>query len=138
MAKNPNLEIVERFVSAVFAGDAATLAALCDPAFELHEGSGLSFAGTYAGAQGFLGFLGLFGETLEIARLEPIRSYVTDDPDYVICEMELAATVRATGAAFASSLLERWRFREGRVLEIKPHYFNAMQPACTAAACPGE
>lgn len=126
MSKNPNLAIVDRFVSAVFSGDGETLKALCDPQFELHEGSGLSFAGTYKGGEGFLEFLGIFGGTFEIERLEPLRSYVTDDPDYVICEMELVAKVRATGAIFASSLLERWRFRDGRVLEIKPHYFNAM------------
>jgi ketosteroid isomerase-like protein len=126
MPENPNLAVIDRFVTAVFAGDSATILSLCDPDFVLHEGSGLSFGGSYAGGEGFLSFLGLFGETLDIARLEPTRTYLTADPDWIVCEFELEATIRATGQAFASSLLERWQFRDGKVLEIKPHYFNAM------------
>ena len=126
MAQNPNLALIERFVGAVFAGDGETLKRLCAPDFQLHEGSGLSFAGTYLGGEGFLQFLQVFGDTFDIERLEPLRTYVTDDPDYVVTEMELRAVVKATGKVFASSLLERWRFRDGRVIEIAPHYFNAM------------
>lgn len=126
MPENPNRTVIDRFVAAVFAGDSATLLSLCDPEFVLHEGSGLSFGGTYAGGEGFLAFLGLFSQTLDIARLEPIRTYLTDDPDWIVCEFELEATVRATGKPFASSLLERWHFRDGKVLAIKPHYFDAM------------
>lgn len=126
MSENSNLATINRFIAAVFAGDGETIKTLCAPDFQLLEGSGVSFAGTYQGGEGFLHFLGIFGEALDIQRLEPTRTYLSDDPDYVICEMELEATVKATGQAFASSLLERWHFREGKVLEIKPHYFNAM------------
>jgi ketosteroid isomerase-like protein len=126
MPDNANLAVLERFTGAVMAGDGETVKSLCDPAFELHEGSGLSFAGTYHGCDGFLAFLGVFMETLEIERLETLRTYRSDDPDFVIAEMELRATVRETGKVFESSLLERWHFRGGKVVEIKPHYFNAM------------
>lgn len=126
MSDNPNLAVLERFTGAVAAGDGETVKALCAPGFELHEGSGLSFAGTYAGGEGFLEFLGVFVGALEIERLETTRIYQSDDPDFVIAEMELRATVRATGKVFESSLLERWRFADGKVAEIKPHYFNAM------------
>jgi ketosteroid isomerase-like protein len=125
-SENGNLAVIERFVTAVIAGDAATIEALCHPDFVLQEGSGLSFAGTYAGSEGFLRFLEIFGATLDIDQLEAVRTYVTTDPDFVVCEMELRATMRATGKPFVSSLLERWRFREGRVIEVKPHYFDAM------------
>lgn len=126
MADNPNLAVLERFVGAVFSGDGETLQSLCHADFLLHEGSGLSFAGTYPGGEGFLRFLEIFGATLDIERLETLRIYRAEDPDYVIAEMELRATVRETGKAFESSLLERWQFRDGKVIEIKPHYFNAM------------
>jgi len=126
LSENSNRALIDRFVTSVFSGDSATLLSLCDPEFVLHEGSGLSFGGTYRGGEGFLSFLGLFNETLEIARLEPIRTYLTDDPDWIVCEFELEATVKTTGKTFASSLLERWHFRDGKVLEIKPHYFDAM------------
>lgn len=127
MTENPNLAIQERFVAAVLAGDADTIHALCAPEFALHEGSGLPFAGTYRGAAGFLDFLGLFNEMLDIHELAPVRTFTTDDPDWLIGELNLRATLRATGKPFASSLLEMWQFREGKVISIKPHYFNAVQ-----------
>lgn len=126
MSDNPNLALLQRFTGAVMAGDGETVKALCAPGFALHEGSGLSFAGTYNGGDGFMEFFGIFVGALEIERLETIRIYQSDDPDFVIAEMELRATVRATGKVFESSLLERWQFQDGKVAEIKPHYFNAM------------
>jgi ketosteroid isomerase-like protein len=126
MTENPNLRIQEQFVTAVFAGDADTVRSLCAPEFELHEGSGMPFAGVYHSADGFLEFLQVFGETFDIAELAPVRTYVTDDPDWLIGELNLRATLRANGKPFESSLLEMWQFRDGKVLSIKPHYFNAV------------
>ncbi len=126
MTRNPNLAIQEQFVTAVFAGDAETIKALCAPDFELHEGSGLPFAGIYRGAEGFLEFLGMFNDTFDIEQLAPIRTYTSDDPDWLIGELHLRATLRDGGKPFDSSLLEMWHFRDGKVVSIKPHYFNAV------------
>jgi ketosteroid isomerase-like protein len=120
-----NLQTKERFVSAVFAGDRETIRALCDPDFELHEGSGLPFAGVYQGAEGFLHFLAVFAETFDIDRLEPVRAYQAEDPDSMAFDFDLRATVRSTGELFESTLVEVWTFRGGKVLRIKPHYFNS-------------
>ena len=127
MDRNPNLAIQERFVTAVFAGDAATIHALCADDFELLEGSGLPFAGSFRGANGFLAFLELFGAAFEIERLEPVRSYASNDSDRLAFEFDLAGVDRATGHRFESSLVELWTFAEGRVRTIKPHYFNVPQ-----------
>jgi ketosteroid isomerase-like protein len=123
---NPNLAIQERFVAAVFAGESATIEALAAPEFELHEGSGLPFGGVYKGAQGFLDFLGIFMTTFDIEQLVPVRTYQAADPDFLACEFDLRATVRATGKRFDSTLVELWSFRDGKVVSIKPHYFNAL------------
>ena len=71
-------------------------------------------------------FFGIFNQTLEIGHMETLRIYTSQDPNYVISEMELRARVRATGKSFDTTLLERWQFRGGKVLSVKPHYFNAM------------
>lgn len=124
MTDNPNLAVQERFVAAVFAGDAVTIHALAAPDFELLEGSGLPFAGTYRGAEGFLEFLDVFAATFEIERLAPVRSFVSEDPDRLAFEFDLRGVYRATGEVFESSLIELWHFRGGKVVSIKPHYFN--------------
>ena len=129
MTANPNLAIQERFVAAVFAGDAETLRTLLAPDFVLQQGAGMPYAGAYHGAHGFLAFLGIFGETLDIELLAPVRNFTCDDPSVIVSEFELKATVRQTGEHFESSLLEAWTFRDGLVTAIKPHYFNTPKPA---------
>jgi ketosteroid isomerase-like protein len=126
MTDNPNLRIQEQFVTAVFAGDADTIRSLCAPEFELHEGSGLPFAGTFRGAEGFLEFLGVFNDAFDIEYLTPVRTYVSDDPDWLVGELNLRARLRADGKLFESSLVEIWQFKNGKVVGIKPHYFNAV------------
>ena len=121
---NPNLAIQQQFVAAVFAGDADTIRSLVAPDFELFQGSGMPYAGTYKGADGFLEFLGIFADTLEIERLEPVRHFLSDEPGLIVFEFDIVAVHRATGQPFASSLLETWAFRDGKVAWIKPHYFN--------------
>lgn len=125
MTDNPNRQVQERFVAAVFAGDAETIRSLCAPEFALHEGSGMPFAGTFRGADGFLEFLRIFGETFDIEELAPVRTFATEDPDWLIGELTLRSTLRASGKRFDSSILEMWQFRDGKVVSIKPHYFNA-------------
>lgn len=126
MIENPNLRIQEQFVTAVFAGDTDTVRSLCAPEFALHEGSGMPFAGVYHGADGFLDFLQLFNDTFDIAELAPVRTWVTQYPDWLIGELSLRATLRASGQRYESSILEMWQFRNGKVVSIKPHYFNAV------------
>ena len=125
MSESRNIQVKERFVSAVFAADADTIRTLCDEAFELHEGSGLPFAGTYRGAEGFLEFLGIFNRTFDIERLEPVRTYESQDSNWIAFEFDLRATVRQTGRLFESTLVEIWNFKDGKVVSIKPHYFNS-------------
>ena len=124
LTPNPNLAVQVQFVTAVFAGDAETLRALAAPDFLLLEGSGMPFAGTFEGADGFLAFLGVFAETFDIEVLAPVRSFLSDDPDVIAFEFDLRAVVRASGERFESSLIEVWTFRAGKVVTIKPHYFN--------------
>ncbi|MEO6715916.1 MAG: nuclear transport factor 2 family protein [Novosphingobium sp.] len=119
-----NSDIQQRFVAAVFAGDAATLNALCHGEFVLEQGGGMPYGETYRGAEGFLRFLGIFGETLDIEKLEPVRTYECSDPDWLVSEFDLVATVKATGQHYVTTLLERWQFSEGKVINIKPHYFE--------------
>jgi ketosteroid isomerase-like protein len=128
MASNPNLLVQQQFVAAVFAGDGDTIRSLAAADFELAEGSGMPFAGTYRGAEGFLEFLGVFNDAFDLEYLRPVRHFASDDPDRMAFEFELRGVHRATGELFESSLIEAWTFRDGRVVAIKPHYFNVPKP----------
>lgn len=125
MPANPNLAVQQRFVTAALSGDSATLAALADPDMVLEQGNATPYRGTYRGAEGFLQFLGAFAGALDIEKLETVRIYQCDDPNYLISEFDIRAVVKATGKPYATTLLERWQFRGGKVIDIKPHYFNS-------------
>jgi ketosteroid isomerase-like protein len=125
MATNSNIDVQQRFVTAALTGDGATLQALSDPGLVLEQGTSMPYVGTYQGAEGFLRFLGAFAETLEIEKLEPVRIYQADDPDWLVCEFDVRATVKASGKPYVTTLLESWHFRDGKVAAIKPHYFNS-------------
>ncbi len=121
---NPNLDVQQRFVAAVFAGDAEVLKGLCHPDFLLVQAPSMPYGGTYQGADGFLRFLGIFGATYDIEKLEPLRTYQAEDPDWLVSEFVLRATVKASGKLYDTTLLESWHFRDGKVLGIRPHYFQ--------------
>src|SRR5687767_1525243 len=116
MAAASNLEVQQRFVAAALSGDATTLHALSDPDLVLEQGSGMPYRGIYRGADGFLQFLGVFGETFAIEKLDVIRIYSCDDPDWLVCEFDVRAVTRATGNVYETTLLERWQFRDGKVV----------------------
>ena len=125
MSGKDNLATMQSFVAAVLGGDLDTVRALAAPDMELVQGSSLPYAGTYRGADGFIAFLGKFGETWEIERLEPVRNFIGEDPGWVASELAFAATYRANGKRFESSLVEVWRIEHGKVLSIRPHYLNS-------------
>ena len=125
MSENPNLAVQAAFAGAVMAGDLDTVRSLCTDDFVCEQGSGMSYAGIYNGADGFIAFLGIFASTYELEKLEPVRMFHCDDPDVLVAEFDLAATFLATGKRYETSLLEAWHFRGGKVCAVKPHYFHS-------------
>lgn len=121
---NANLEVMQRFVAAALGGDGDALKSLCADSMVLEQGSSMPYAGVYHGGEGFLQFLGIFGDTFEIEQLDLVRTYQADDPDWLVAEFVIRATVKATGKPYASTLIETWNFQNGKVAMIKPHYFN--------------
>jgi ketosteroid isomerase-like protein len=118
-----NIAIKDRFVAAVFAGDTATLRELVDPAFQVHQPPGLAYAGSYAGADGFMRFIEKFMATFEVEALNNTDTFRSTDPDRVVLEFQFKGKVKATGEAFDRKLLECWEFRDGKVLRITVYWF---------------
>jgi ketosteroid isomerase-like protein len=123
--EHSNVAVKKQFVAAVFAGDHDTIRRLAHRDFELHEGSGMPFAGIYRGADGFITFLGIFGATFDIKRLEETGAFASEDPDRMVFQFELEAVFRSAGTEFSSSLIEAWQFKDNKVLKISAHYFNS-------------
>ena len=122
---------MERLVDDLYAatgrGDWDAAAAMLTEDFVVTEADGLPMAGAYRGRQAlkelFLKVMGM----LDVAALD--RVAMTCGGDHVI----VIITMRFADPALApAELCEALRFRDGKVCEIKPFYFD---PAPVLAAC---
>jgi uncharacterized protein len=123
MSENPNLAVQARFAAAVMAGDVATLKELSHPEMVLTQGQGTPYAGTYLGASGFLEFLGKFAAALDLESIDTTRIFQSET-GALVCEFDLKSTLKASGARYDTTLMELWEFKDGKVITIRPHYFD--------------
>lgn len=121
---NPSLPIKDRFVAAVLSGDRDTVAKLMDPDFVLEQPRGLVYAGTYRGVDGFFDFLDRFAAAYDIESLENVNTFFGADPDLIVLEFRFRGLFKPTGERFDVSQFEPWYFRNGRVLKVRPHWFE--------------
>ena len=117
-----NAAVMERFVGAVLASELDKLPALMDDDFELVHSSTVPYAGTYKGSAGFMRFLEIFMKTYDIERLEPLETFVAQSGALIV-EIALRGRLKS-GGLVDTTMLEKWEFRGGKVLRIKPHYFD--------------
>jgi ketosteroid isomerase-like protein len=121
---NPNVAVSERFTKALYASDQETIRALLAPDFVLRQDKALPYGGEYKGADGFLTFMAAFMKTYEIEALEQKHTFLTDDPDTVIFEFAFRGTQLVANVKFDTTLLEYWKFRNGKIVSITPHWFE--------------
>jgi ketosteroid isomerase-like protein len=122
--KNENLAVMERFKSAVASGDWEASSALMDADFAMVEPKALPYGGTYKGGDGFKSCLQKIKATLVTEALDHKRTYLTDDPNHIVGEFVVRGRLVATGAAYTSTIFERWDFRNGKVLGICVCWFD--------------
>ena len=117
-------ELKERFVGAIMAGDWDTAEQLADPDFELREPAALPYGGIYKGIEGFKQCLAAIQGTHKTTGLDILSSYFAAEPDRMITEMDWRGIPHATGQEVSSKVLEKYEFRDGKVLAIILFWFN--------------
>lgn len=123
-ATNPNVAVKERFVEAVLSGDRETVARMLHPGFVLEQPRGLVYAGRYVGTGGFMDFLERFAAAYDLDGLDNTRTFFTDDEDVLVLEFQIKGRLKSTGELFETSQLEHWYFSDGKVLRVRPHWFE--------------
>lgn len=118
-----NLEIADRLQASVFAGDHEAVRAIIHPDFELRQAKRIPYCEEYKGYDGFMRFLANFMGYYDIAALERTGTYFADDGTIVV-EFHMVATARSTGAKVDTTMLEKWEFKDGKVIGVTPHYFD--------------
>jgi ketosteroid isomerase-like protein len=113
----------ERFLAALAAGDFDAVGAMLDPDFVLEEAAGLPYAGTYRGVDGWRAL-----SKAIVATWGGFRARILEVPgegaDTLVVRLAISGRSRKTGTPFESTVLELWRFRDGRLREIVPYYWD--------------
>ena len=113
----------EQFLAALQSGDQAALGEMLHPEFEVEEAAGLPYGGVYRGIQGWLELSNAVIGTWSKFRLQLIE-YAGESADSLVIRFAISGRSRKTGKPFESTVLELWKFKDGKLLRIHPYYFD--------------
>jgi predicted SnoaL-like aldol condensation-catalyzing enzyme len=120
--------IIEKLYAATGVGDFDTAETLLTDDFFITEAEGLPYAGVYSGKTALRDLYTKVMGMMDVAGLE-ITAHCTTDGDYACTLLQFSF---ADPALAPAPLAEMYRFRDDKVCEIKPFYFD---PATIIAAC---
>lgn len=117
-----NRNAVYEAYRAVEQGDMTKLVALLSPDVEFHEAPSLPYAISTKGIEATLaGVGGMFDHWSDLtAEIEELVA----TGDLVICYLLMTATSRATGKVYSGMTAETFRFRDGKIIEWRPIYWD--------------
>lgn len=119
-----NRDMIERFSELVMAGDMENAAALLHPEFVLSEASGLPYGGKWHGFDGLLRLLGSMAETWADLAIETRSVIGEPDGSEFGLLMQISGKSSVTGKPFTTTAFEHWVIRDGKIVEISPHYWD--------------
>jgi uncharacterized protein len=117
-----NREAIERVYRAIEAGDQAALFGILADDVVFHEAASLPYGCTKTGKAGAqAGVEGMFSAWSHL-RVD-IEEFACAG-DIVIAYLMMRATARATGEVYEGPTAELFRFKEGKVIEWRPIYWD--------------
>ena len=123
MAPEQNIETINSIYQALKESDWDAVATLIDEdSFAVHEAPTLSYCGVFRGLDGLKRLICAFSEQWSESAFE-FKGFSTGD-DIVIGHLEARLTARSNGKSYAMPVLEVWRLREGRIVELRPFYWD--------------
>jgi uncharacterized protein len=118
-----NRVLFETFMAAVRARDGATVDAMLHPDLVITEAPGLPYGGTFHGAAGWRALNRAVAAAWGAMQVD-VTEILGETADTLVVLMTLSGTAQATGKSFTTSILEIWRFTDGRISAITPYYWD--------------
>ena len=134
MVRETNRQKLERFFAAFESGDEATQAALLHPDFLIVEADGLPYGGAYHGLAGWQALAAKIFATWSDAKIAPQFILGEDDGDRFAAMHHMKGRSSRSGLPFDTSIFELWSFRDGLIVDIRPHYWDTKMMADIHAA----
>ena len=115
-----NLEATKHLYAICAQGDWVAVREMLDDDFFATEAPGLPYEGVFRGRDGLQELYGTVMGMMDSTGMDLIE--MTCGGDWVIVLVEIKAT--DAGGDFCIALAEGTRFRDGKICEIKPYYFD--------------
>lgn len=127
MTHDEIVQLVDRLYKASSAGDWALAESMLSDDLVAIEADSLPYAGIYRGRGALRELFNKVMGMMDVAGLDRVQTVVGGDYAIEVLTMRFADPSLAP-----AELCEMYRFRNGKVCEIKPYYFD---PAPVIAAC---
>jgi ketosteroid isomerase-like protein len=118
---------VDEFYGLTAVGDWAAVDQRITDDFFVSEAEGLPMAGRYEGREGLRELYAKVMGALDVAAIERVETMVGQDKGIVMLSLRFADP-----SVPPAEILELFRFRDGKLAEIKPYYFDP-HPVLAAA-----
>ncbi|RJG03161.1 nuclear transport factor 2 family protein [Noviherbaspirillum sedimenti] len=119
-----NKKKLEHFAVAAMSNDRVALESLLHPEFTIHEAENLPYGGVYRGVDGWLTLFGRVNSTWADLAIEPLLLIGEANGDEFGWQMKMRGRSVATGKQFETTVFEHWSFRDGKISEVRPYYWD--------------
>ncbi len=118
-----NGRVVESLYAAMRDGDIPAAAALLDPDVVLHEPPSLPYSGVHHGFDAVVAVMGQASAVLDVGNVQVEQIFA--DADRVVALIEVPIRAATDSRIRSMSLAECFRLQAGKIVEIRPFYWNA-------------
>ena len=117
-----NREIVQAIFDASAEKDWNTVKALLHDDIQVFEADSLPYAGVFKGPDNFIALNQKVFDTWDDSN--HTIDHIIADGDHVVILGNMAGRGKATGRSFSVPLAAVWQLKDGKVIEIRPFYFD--------------
>jgi ketosteroid isomerase-like protein len=107
----------------ILRGSIDPLFASLHPDVVVHEAASLPFGGTFHGIEGVKDLFGQMFATWDDLKIAVEKLF--DGGDQVVALLHLTAKAKATGTPVDMQIAELWTLRDGKVIALRPFYWDA-------------
>ena len=130
-----NRALFETFMAAVRARDRVTVDAMLSGDLVITEAPGLPYGGTFHGPAGWRALNRAVAAAWGEIQVE-VTEILGETADTLVVLMAMSGTAQATGQPFTTTILEIWRFTDGRISAITPYYWDTQHLGQISGAKP--
>lgn len=131
-AQTKNVEIIKNVLANARFGKLHLIEHLFADDFVLHNAPGLPFGGDYVGWDGYVAQCEKL-DTFWSSAVHSEREYVPVGDDKVFIHFWIDRAIAHNGQHVKMPIVAIWNFRDGKVTEIRPFFFDTKQIADLAA-----